>query len=171
MCYTLLIHSIYFYGCVFSLNTKIHEQKSQSTTIVLSYFFGWLGVDRFYLGYIGTGILKLITFGGCGIWWLLDLIQICQNNLTPNKSSYKSTTRNNGMTVFLALFGGVFGLHRLYLGYKNWWIMLITGGMLGIMSFIDICRLIDNRLPTASDFGRSVQQKHDIIPGAIPWIK
>jgi TM2 domain-containing membrane protein YozV len=31
-------------------------------------------VDRFYLGSIGTGILKLITGGGFGIWWLIDFI-------------------------------------------------------------------------------------------------
>ena len=44
--------------------------------LLLSILFGSLGVDRFYMGYIGTGILKLITMGGFGIWWLIDLILI-----------------------------------------------------------------------------------------------
>ncbi len=45
-------------------------------TLIMSIFFGSLGVDRFIMGKVGTGILKLITFGGCGIWWLVDLILI-----------------------------------------------------------------------------------------------
>jgi TM2 domain-containing membrane protein YozV len=44
--------------------------------LLMSIFFGWIGVDRFMMGKIGTGILKLITFGGLGIWWLIDLILI-----------------------------------------------------------------------------------------------
>ena len=44
--------------------------------LVMSIIFGWLGVDRFLMGKIGTGILKLITFGGLGVWWLVDLILI-----------------------------------------------------------------------------------------------
>jgi TM2 domain-containing membrane protein YozV len=35
-----------------------------------------LGVHRFYVGKIGTGILQISTFGGCGIWVLVDLITI-----------------------------------------------------------------------------------------------
>lgn len=50
--------------------------KSWLATLLLSIFLGELGIDRFYLGKIGTGILKLITFGGFGIWWLIDLILV-----------------------------------------------------------------------------------------------
>ncbi|HRN28468.1 MAG TPA: TM2 domain-containing protein [Terrimesophilobacter sp.] len=49
-------------------------QKSFIVTWLLSLLVGVFGVDRFYLGKVGTGILKLITFGGLGIWWLIDLI-------------------------------------------------------------------------------------------------
>jgi len=45
-------------------------------TLVMSVVFGWLGVDRFMMGQVWLGILKLITFGGLGIWWLVDVILI-----------------------------------------------------------------------------------------------
>jgi hypothetical protein len=41
---------------------------------MFSWLLGFLGVDRFYLGKIGTGIAKLLTIGGLGVWWLIDLI-------------------------------------------------------------------------------------------------
>ena len=50
------------------------SQKDYYTLLILSFFFGILGVDRFYLGKVPTGILKLITFGGMGIWAMIDLI-------------------------------------------------------------------------------------------------
>lgn len=44
--------------------------------LIMSILFGSLGVDRFIMGHIGLGILKLITMGGCGIWWIIDVILI-----------------------------------------------------------------------------------------------
>ncbi len=61
--------------------------KSKVVALILSIFLGELGIDRFYLGYIGTGILKLITCGGFGIRWLIDLIMIATGKLKPKDGS------------------------------------------------------------------------------------
>lgn len=52
------------------------SDKEWIITLLLSIFLGTLGVHRFYVGKIGTGILQLITLGGCGIWTLIDIIMI-----------------------------------------------------------------------------------------------
>ena len=57
------------------------EKKQYMTALLLSIFLGGLGVDRFYLGYTVLGIVKLLTGGGCGIWWLIDLILIATRKL------------------------------------------------------------------------------------------
>ncbi len=56
--------------------------KDWTTTLLLSIFLGAFGVDRFYVGKTGTGIIKLLTVGGCGIWWLVDIILIVTGSFT-----------------------------------------------------------------------------------------
>jgi len=62
-------------------------EKDWLVALILSVLLGGLGVDRFYLGYVGLGILKLLTLGGCGIWWLVDVILIAMNKLPDAKGN------------------------------------------------------------------------------------
>jgi len=56
--------------------TQGTSDKDWTTLLILSLLLGSLGIDRFYAGHIGLGVLKLITLGACGIWSLVDLILI-----------------------------------------------------------------------------------------------
>lgn len=62
-----------------------YSSKAWSITLVLCILLGFIGFHRFYVGKAGTAILMLLTFGGFGIWILVDLIRIIINNFTDEE--------------------------------------------------------------------------------------
>ncbi len=68
-----------------NITNVVGERKvNWVVTLIMSIIFGTIGVDRFMMGHVGLGILKLITFGGLGIWWLIDLILIATKHKFKN---------------------------------------------------------------------------------------
>lgn len=56
------------------------SDKSKTTAALLCFFIGGVGVHRFYVGKVGTGVVMLLTLGGLGIWTLIDFIMILCGN-------------------------------------------------------------------------------------------
>ena len=53
------------------------SDKRMVPALLLCFFLGFIGVHRFYVGKVGTGILMLVTAGGVGIWVIVDFVMIC----------------------------------------------------------------------------------------------
>lgn len=69
--------------------------KSKATALILSVLVGGLGIDRFYLGYIGIGVVKLLTAGCLGVLWIIDIVNIASGNLLPADGvPYKEDSEN-----------------------------------------------------------------------------
>jgi hypothetical protein len=65
--------------------------KSRVVSIILCillYLIGVGGIHRFYMGYIWQGVVQLLTFGGCGIWQLIDFYRICFGDLKPKDGDW-----------------------------------------------------------------------------------
>ena len=72
------------------------DMKDPTVAILLSVFVGSLGIDRFYIDDVGLGVAKLLTCGGLGIWWLIDLVLIIGKTKEKNYQLFMQMTSRNG---------------------------------------------------------------------------
>lgn len=63
-----------------------HANRSFIVTWILSLTLGFLGADRFYTGRFATGGLKLLTLGGLGLWWVVDLVIVMAGGLRYDRA-------------------------------------------------------------------------------------
>ncbi len=93
----------------------VNKQRHFLAVFFLSFMWGVFGADRFYLGKIWTGFLKLITFGGFGIWAIIDLTMVMSGSMRDKDGNEMlDTTRYKkfaGRTVLI--FSLVLGLFVL----------------------------------------------------------
>jgi len=96
-------------------------------TWLYALFLGFFGGDRFYLGKVGTGILKLISLGGLGLWWAIDLVITilgaqtdAQRRPTTDYERYRKVSWIiTGIAVFIGLVLAVARMHAGF-GWMPW---------------------------------------------------
>ncbi len=121
-------------------------KRSYLLTLQLSLAFGYLGFDRFYLGKIGTGLIKLVVtiltmFIGGLVWWAIDIFLLLYNKQTDIEGNQLDgqEKRDPIMLAYLSALGGVIGLDRFYLNQTGLGIAkALTLGGFGIWWLIDL---------------------------------
>lgn len=118
-------------GAKISSSTDTVSDKSAVTALLLCIFLGALGIHRFYVGKVKTGVLMLLTAGGLGIWTLVDLIQIACCNFTDKENKFLIFTRGRASPLKLTLIivGSVIGVLIVYIILLMLLLFYITGPM------------------------------------------
>jgi hypothetical protein len=127
---------------------KIPRQRHFLILFFFSFMWGVFGVDRIYMGFYGTGILKMLTFGGLGFWALTDMIVIMtgtfrdkQGRLTLQAEEYRKFA---GRTILW--FSIILGV-----------VILVNGALLilGIFNLVDSFQ--NGSIPGLSDLQSQIQ--------------
>mmetsp|Transcript_7276 Transcript_7276/g.15896 ORF Transcript_7276/g.15896 Transcript_7276/m.15896 type:complete len:515 (+) Transcript_7276:55-1599(+) len=95
------------------------QRKSQTMTFLLSLFGGILGLDYFYLGLYIRGTAKLLTLGGCGIWWLWDIIRV---GSAPTYSANYRVAHDLPHWIFVMVTFSLFSIVGLLCGLESYFI-------------------------------------------------
>lgn len=98
------------------------QPKSFKTVWLISVFGGWLGLDRFYLGHVGTGVLKLLGAGWYGIWWSVDMTRLLRGR-QADKNGVLVEDRENFRPVAVVISTVLFTLIGLC------WLILLLAAM------------------------------------------
>ncbi len=113
----------------------------QSHSVLVGYLFwivGFTGAHRFYYGKPLTGLLWFFTFGLLGIGWIIDLFLI-PSMATEATTRYRPGSLDYNLAWLLFYFGGLLGLHRMYMGkWITGIIYLLTLGCFGIGWLVDL---------------------------------
>jgi len=126
------------------VDKKTQQQGTAYVTATyFSLFLGFFGVDRFYMGYVWLGILKLITVGGAGIWWLIDLIWIALGNAKTKKGTRLTRTAQATQPVLVGI--GIF------------LILHVVGTIAGVVMYAS----------TLDSFNKTLNTVSETIDGAI----
>ncbi|MFZ2125699.1 MAG: TM2 domain-containing protein [Candidatus Saccharimonadales bacterium] len=104
-------------------SVKPPRQRHFLAAFFLSFMWGVFGADRFYLGKIWTGLIKMLTFGGFGIWAIVDLSVIMsggmrdkQGNELLDAAKYKRFATNT-IAIFAVSLSAIILMSSIFLVY------------------------------------------------------
>lgn len=96
-------------------------KNSKAVALLVSFFFGSFGFDRFYMGYTVLGIIKLLISGGFGIWWLIDLIMIGTGSLkNADGSELQQKPLSQQGVLLIVVVGIIKGIILTIIQMKMW---------------------------------------------------